>query len=89
MKRKTCLKCGVTHDNHHWQFFYMYDLRDFYSVLGLQVLCQKCGDKANSFVNYFGKKKDEDIKAVHDYLITGVVPTRIYQAMMNGGYYTV
>ena len=75
----TCSICLVK----GWLF---YDLRSNYSVHGFKTVCPKCGDKANSFVNYWGKKKLKDKVNLKMYLNGGIMAQRKYSQLINAGY---
>lgn len=49
--------------------------------------CDKCGAKADSFINYYGMKKQKDLEALHRYLISGILPMKQYFMLINAGYY--
>ena len=48
--KSDCDRCG---DNCGW--FEFTDIKEIYRVGGVDWVCRKCGDKADSFVNYYGK----------------------------------
>ena len=62
-----------------------------YSIYGVKSLCKECGDKANSFLNYYGKKKKSDRIKLAEFIKSGIVSAKLtknaYTSLMNGGYY--
>ncbi len=78
----TCQVCGKTKS--HWD---MTEVRDIYRVLPDVVdVCNKCGGKMNSHVDYYGKKKQKDKDAVRNILLNGFAVSQRYSALMNAGY---
>lgn len=61
-------------------------LRDIYNPHDLGEFCDSCGRKADSFLNYWGTKKQEDINKMLVFVNNGNEPKRRLSAMMNGGY---
>ncbi len=68
------LKCNVT------------ELKSIYKMEDLERLCNDCGNVANSFINYYGQKNQEDINLLNSYLVSGDRQIGIFAAKMNGGY---
>ncbi len=65
----------------------MTEVRDIYRVLPDVVdVCNKCGGKMNSHVDYYGKKKQKDKDAVRNILLNGFAVSQRYSALMNAGY---
>ena len=62
-------------------------LKDIYNAHGLGVFCDECGDKANSFLSYWGEKNQIDKEKLFNFVNCGDVPARKFSAMMNGGYF--
>ena len=62
-------------------------LKSVYNHHELSEFCDSCTKKANSFLNYYGKKRKEDLKNLFNFVNCGDIPTRKFNAMMNGGYY--
>lgn len=62
----SCDRCGK---NCGW--FNLTEMRDTYKVGGIVEVCNRCGDKANSFVNYYGAKKEKDRNSVFNFLLSG------------------
>ena len=67
------------------------ELKDVWKSHAVDYLCKPCGDKANSFISYWGKKLTKDKQALSDYLFSGVVSqpksTALYSQLSNAGYY--
>ena len=85
-KSKQCLVCGVKYCDRQPQYYRMRDVRDCYLVSEHKDLCAKCGDKANSFLDYWGVKRKSDKEKLHNFLVSGVLPMVKYNAQMNAGY---
>jgi hypothetical protein len=78
----TCQVCGKTKS--HWD---MAEVRSVYRVLpDVADVCYKCGEKMNSHVDYYGKKKQKDKDAVKSILLNGFAVNQRYSALMNAGY---
>lgn len=92
-----CDRCGVDcrpYPDRYPAFIPVGDLVEltpFYTTIFTKHLCSKCGDEANSFINYYGRKRESDIANLRQYLKSGSVSSitvdRIYSQLMNGGYY--
>lgn len=63
------------------------DLRLQWRRSELVSICENCSDKADSFINYYGKKKPKDIESLMMYLTSGRKQKEIFSAMMSAGYY--
>lgn len=67
------------------------EVKPFYQVTGVTHVCHECADKGNKFINYFGRKRKEDLRGLHNFLVNGPVSSkvvdRVYSQLMNGGYY--
>ena len=88
MKYKQCFVCGVEYSNITYDEYHsMTTVLRVYQVCDYVDICKSCGDKASSFVNYHGHKKDKDVIKLYKFLASGVLPQRQFQAQMNGGYY--
>ena len=48
-----------------------FEIRDIYRTKFTKSVCKNCGDRANSFVNYWGKKKESDLLALNYFLRSG------------------
>lgn len=86
MIEKQCCVCGVVFNNNQGGFYLMEEIKDIYSIGNHKVICSKCGEKANAFVNYWGKKKERDLKDLNLFLLNGVLPQREFKELMNAGY---
>jgi hypothetical protein len=62
-------------------------LNSVYNKHYLGRLCNCCGNKADSFIDYYGSKKKEDVGMLLSFINTGNEPKRRLRAMMNAGYY--
>jgi len=89
-----CDRCGK--DCKHPQYDFvccgdLVDLKKSYQVYGVQKLCKHCGDKANKFVDYYGKKHSQDLRNLRAYLLSGtrsmVLSQQLYNSLHNAGYY--
>ena len=83
---KQCFVCGGIFTFRQYEFWNMHTIRDCYMVSEHKEPCPTCGDKAGSFVNYYGKKKQRDLEGLHNFLVSGVLPMRKYQQQINAGY---
>ena len=79
--KNTCDRCG-----YKCGWFNLNDLRDIYRVGGIVNLCNRCGDRANSFVDYYGKKKEKDKKDLSDFLMSGELVKKRFDEINNAGY---
>lgn len=95
-KQKThCDRCGKDcRHNEHSNFVLAGELVEVKSVwqsVGVTHVCKLCGNKANSFIDYYGKKTSKDKIALKNYLQSGdvssIVTIRTYSSLINGGYY--
>jgi hypothetical protein len=86
-KSKQCFVCGITYTDRQYGFWNMTEVKDIYLVSEHKDLCNKCGSKANSFLNYWGVKKQVDKEMLRKFLVSGVLPMLKYNAQMNAGYY--
>lgn len=62
-------------------------LRDIYNHHNLGELCDSCAVKANSFLKYWGSKKQIDREKLFVFINNGNEPQRRLRAMNNGGYF--
>lgn len=88
LSQKQCLVCGLKVTSAQYQYYGFTELFSIYQV-GYKDVCEACSMRANSFVNYYGHKKQKDIDNLHRYLIGGILPMRDYYMLMEGGYYNV
>lgn len=75
-----CDRCGVLE-------LHIEELLKPYQRPELLNICSKCGYKANSFLNYYGKKKLSDIERLMSYLVNTSHQRNKMIAMMNAGYF--
>jgi hypothetical protein len=85
LSQKQCLVCGLKATSAQYQYYGFTELFSIYRV-GYKDVCEVCSVRANSFVDYYGYKKQRDIDNLHRYLISGILPMRDYYMMMEGGY---
>lgn len=85
LSHKQCLVCGLKATSAQYQYYEFTELFSIYQV-GYKDVCGHCAVRANSFVDYYGHKKQKDIDALHRYLISGILPMRDYTMLMEGGY---
>lgn len=77
----TCHRCGIK-----CGWFDLTELREIYRCGGMIEICNKCGSKSDSFINYYGKKKQKDKDDLFEFLLSGkLVQDRFYQ-INNAGY---
>lgn len=75
--------------------FVLYDalleLNKTYQLWHVKKLCWPCSKVANSFLNYYGVKREEDKAKLKSFLESGGLAilnfNRLYQSLMFGGYY--
>jgi hypothetical protein len=82
---KSCGVCGLSCDWKDSRFFSFAEIRSIYSV-GFTQVCAKCGKKADSFISYYGEKKQKDLAKLHQFLASGVAAKNYFSALMNAGY---
>lgn len=67
------------------------ELKDIWKSHAVDYLCKSCGDKANSFIGYWGRKSTKDKQALSNYLFSGVISQpksiELYSQLSNAGYY--
>lgn len=81
-KPRRCQVCGVTKS-----YVLMDEVREIYRVFpDIVDICEDCGSRLNSHVDYYGYKKAKDKKAVRDILLNGVGVTERFESLMNAGY---
>lgn len=81
-----CSVCGLRCTYRDFRYWGFAKISEIYQV-GYEDICERCGDKANRFVNYYGKKKPDDKEALRLFLVGGALPMRDYSALANAGYY--
>lgn len=89
-----CDRCGKDCRNGKFNFvppWELVELKRIYKTRFVEFVCKGCGDVANSFVNYYGKKKPEDMLTVNKFLrngkVSGELEISIYSQLNNAGYY--
>ena len=66
----------------------MRELRSIYRIFpDIVDVCDKCGDKLNQHVNYWGKKKESDKLKVRQILMTGELVNNRFKQLMYAGYF--
>jgi hypothetical protein len=86
LHQKQCFVCGFTANNRQYKYYDFSEVLKNYRV-GYVDICGRCGQKADSFINYYGKKKESDLKRLHKFLVSGVLPMRDFSKLMNAGYF--
>ena len=67
--------------------WFMREIKDVWRVHGMADICECCGNKADRFIAYYGKKKLQDKQRLKSYLNTGAMVQKKYSAQINAGYY--
>lgn len=67
--------------------WFMREIKDVWRIHGMTDICECCGNKADKFIDYYGKKKKQDKQKLKSYLNTGVMVQKKYSAQINAGYY--
>ncbi len=89
-----CDRCGE--NNKATKFTFLHDgelteLKKQYQTPFVKLLCNSCGEKANSFINYYGKKKRKDIEKLDRYVRSGKLSKQAeinyYNKLNNAGYF--
>lgn len=75
-----CDRCGMLE-------LHMEKLNKPYQRTELVNICSKCAPKANSFLNYYGIKKQKDINKLMEYIVNTNHQQNKMIAMMNAGYF--
>ena len=66
----------------------MTEIRSCYRIFdSVKDICEKCCDKLDKHVDYYGKKKTKDKLAIRKILLEGKVINEIYSGLMFAGYY--
>lgn len=86
MKKRSCGVCGLTVSNDNPQYYRFLEIRGVYQV-GFSDICENCGNKASSFVDYYGIKRDCDLINLNQFLCGGIVVMQQYSQLVNAGYY--
>lgn len=81
-----CIVCGAINKDSSRPWLFV-KLKRCYRVGELECLCEKCGRKADSFVNYYGAKTAKDEERLSKFLLSGVIPQNQFSALMNAGYF--
>lgn len=69
-----CGHCGLTVSNYQHEYYNFKELLDHHAgKVGYKDICDKCSIKADSFINYYGLKKQKDLDNLHRYLIGGSI----------------
>jgi hypothetical protein len=85
--KRQCHVCGGVFINNDYNYWNMETLRDCYALTNNACMCEKCTIKANSFVNYFGKKRATDKQKLKSFILNGYEINKIYSGLMCAGYY--
>lgn len=78
--------CGVTHIDREYEYYNFWEVKDVYEIHGMKDVCNDCGYKLSGFINYYGRKKTEDLAALKSAMNTGVLVQRKFNQQMYGGY---
>lgn len=62
-------------------------LFNVYRIGDIKYLCDHCAEKANSYVNYPGHKNNRDVKALLEFLRSGISNEIRFQQLTQAGYY--
>lgn len=81
-----CGVCGKTSKLTRHRYGEFHEIKSVYRV-GFKYVCHRCAMRADDFVNYAGYKLEKDQSALHQFLISGVLPMRDYSALINAGYF--
>jgi len=84
---KQCHVCGRVFLNNDYNYWNMEALRACYALTGNTGMCEKCTIKANSFVDYFGKKRAIDKQKLKSFILSGYEINKIYSGLMRAGYF--
>ncbi len=92
--RLICDRCGNNRKAKKYKFLVdgeLIDVKESYQTLFVKKLCNCCGEEANRFLNYYGRKKKEDINKLNDFLRSGALSMQAelkrYSQLNNAGYY--
>jgi hypothetical protein len=83
---KQCFVCGGIAKSTSYDYYGFAEVTKSYQV-GYADICEMCGQKADQFINYYGKKKESDLKRLHKFLVSGVLPMRDFSKLINAGYF--
>jgi len=94
MIKGICDRCGDNKKPKSFTFNFdgeLVELRKTYQTLFVKKLCGACGEKADSFINYYGRKKKEDVRKLNNYLRSGELSKSVelkrYSQLTSAGYY--
>ena len=87
VKVRRCFVCGVTHSSKSYKYYDFVKIFGCYQVCSKVDICERCAYKADSFVDYYGKKKKRDVRKLFKFLRNGVLVLEEFSALMNAGYY--
>lgn len=78
--------CGFTPTDRDYEFCNFWEVKNVYVIHDMKDVCHDCGYDLSSFINYYGKKKPEDLAALKRTMNTGVLVQRKFNQQMYGGY---
>ena len=82
-----CDRCGC---EVKYEFIDHRTVKSIYRVFGADKMCEPCGDKTDSFISYYGKKKLGDIRKMREYIQSGAAlkpfTKKLYSQLINAGY---
>lgn len=82
---KTCDRClKKQRDGGRFELFS--ELKTSYRLKGIRWLCQSCSEQADSFINYYGEKKREDLHRLSTFLKQSYVYESDLFSLLNAGY---
>ena len=85
--KKQCHICGVVSLVKDYNYWNMETLRPCYALTDNADMCEKCALTADSFVDYFGKKKAKDKQSLKSFILRGYEMNKIYSGLMCAGYF--
>ncbi len=94
-KRTHCDRCGKDCRYNKYSDTVLHgdliEVKPMWRVHGVTFVCSSCGDAANKFIDYFGKKTVKDKRALRRYLQSGsvssLVTESVFSMLTNAGYH--
>lgn len=86
-KERQCHVCGIVFRDSEYGYWNMETIKSCYAVTSNLDMCAKCARKADSFVSYYGRKKESDKAKLKRFLLSGYQAVKDFSSLMNGGYY--
>lgn len=85
--KRQCHVCGVIFNDSEYGYWGMEIIRSCYALTDNAYMCGSCSRKADSFLNYYGIKKHQDVDKLKSFLRSGFQIKKDFSSFMNAGYF--